>query len=289
MNSLTFNSFSPYLQNFDTGHYWNNSSHSVSSVSVQKNSLDDGQNVDQKTVGMAALLQAIAVGLQKGSQWFARKLEAGKEFTSSDNVKLIAENMVREHNLSGVTVDYINDVNKSKYAHSALAGEIEVVAKGKNAFYADSFKLAVAPETKPSLILHELGHASNSKNIFLNLLQKSRKYAVSAPMALLVASKLLGKNKDGSPNFIERNAGILGFAAFLPTIIEEGMASIKGIQAVKKVPKNLLSGKINTNILKRNYLLALGTYILAGMGLGIAAKQTILENTGANERLTSSS
>ena len=98
-------------------------------------------------------------------------------------------------------------------------------------------------------------------------------------MALLLASKVIGKPQDGDKNFIERNAGVLGFAAFLPTIIEEGAASLKGINAVKHVPRNLFEGALNTNILKRNYLCALATYILAGVGLGVASKQTIIENS----------
>ena len=285
MNSTVFNSFSPYLTyNIPVATQKSRSNDYLTANLAQNtaSNTDDFGQVDEKTVGMAALLQAIALGLQKGSSWLARKLESGKEFTSDKNVKKIAEQMVRDNKLGNVTVDYISNANKHKYAGTALAKEIEVVAKGQNAFYADSFKLAVAPENKPSLILHELGHACNSKNSFMQLLQKSRKYAMGAPMALLFLSKMFGKDKDGRPNFIERNAGKLGFAAFLPTIIEEGVASWRGINAIKKVPKNILEGNLNTNILKRNYLFALGTYILAGIGLGVASKQTILQNANTN-------
>lgn len=281
MCSQVFSSFTTYtpINNFSFAVPKSNSV--VPAVSIGEAIETKNRPVDEKTVGMAALLQSIALFIQKGSQWFARQLEAGKEFTSADNVKLIAENMVNDHKLRRVTVDYISDLNKGKYAGSELANEIEVVAKGKNAFYSDVHKLAVAPASKPSLILHELGHASNSKKFFTQLLQQSRKYAVYAPMILLFASRLLGRKQEDKPNFIERNAGILGFTAFLPTIIEEAMASIKGIKAVKAVPKNLLKGAVNTNILKRNYFLALCTYILGGVGLGIASKQTILENSTA--------
>ena len=285
MSSIVFNNFISYTPNhLYSNPYWinQNSYSEIHSVSQQCQSDD---SFDEKTVGMAALLQSIAMGLQKGSQWLARKLEAGKEFTSAENVKAIARKMVVDNNLSDVTVDYINEVNKHNYT-GPLASEIDIVARGKNAFYADQFKLAVAPASKPSLILHELGHASNSKNMFLKLLQKSRRYAVSAPMILLVASKLFGDNKDGKPNFIERNAGILGFIAFLPTIIEEGMASLKGIVAAKKLSKKFTNEVFNLGILKRNYLLALGTYVLAGIGLGVASKQTILENSNTNNVLT---
>lgn len=278
MSSNIFSNFSQYnLYSYPTAF----STKSVATNAVVQNlsqNVPEESVVNEKTVGIAALLQAIAIGLQKGSSWLARKLESGKEFTSSQNVRNIAAQMVNDNKLNGIKVCYINDINKADFANTVLANEIEVVAKGKNAFYANDFNLAVAPDKKPSLILHELGHACNAKKPFMRLLQKSRRYATSAPMILLVLSRLFGKDKDGKPNFINRNAGILGFAAFLPTIIEEAAASIKGINAIKKVPKNLLEGKLNTKILKRNYLLALGTYILAGVGLGVASKQAIIEN-----------
>ena len=277
MNSINVNNYgySPYTV-YNSGYsnpYWQGQ------PSVQYNEPVNNTEEAAKTVGLAALLQVLAIGIQNGSQWFAKKLEAGKEFTSADNVHKIAENMKRRNNLN-VTVDYITPANRERYRFNpALYNELNAVAQGKNAFYADRYKLAVAPKSKPSLILHELGHAANTKNGLLKLLQKSRRYSVYAPIALLLASKAIGKKENGEKNFIEKNAGVLGFAAFLPTIIEEGAASLKGINAVKKVPKNLLKGALNTNILKRNYLCALATYILAGVGLGIASKQTIIENS----------
>ena len=267
MNAFSINSGYPqysYYSSYNTPSYWQGQ------PVIPYTEQNDGADNTAKTVGLAALLQAMALGLQKGSQWFAKKLEAGKEFTSSQNVQNIADAMVRK----------INEANRYKYAaYPNLYNEMGEVAKGRNAFYTDEFKLAVAPKSKPSLILHELGHAANTKNVFMKLLQKSRRYAVYAPMALLFASKILGKPENREKNFIERNAGILGFAAFLPTIIEEGAASLKGIKAAKNFPKQLLQGAMNLNILKRNYLFALATYILAGVGLGVAAKQTIIENS----------
>lgn len=228
-----------------------------------------------KTATMAGILQLIAMGLQKASGWFSTKLAAGKEFTSAANVHHVADEMVRKNNLN-VHVGYINDVNKYAYAqHYNLGNQLEEVARGQNAFFTDKLKLAVAPERKPSLILHELGHAINAKNVFTRFLQNTRRYAPYAPTALLIANGLFSDKNDGKKSFIERNAGVLGFAAFLPTIIEEGLASSRGIKAAKKV----LNNPSGLNILKKNYLLALSTYILAGIGLGVASKQTILEDS----------
>ena len=231
-----------------------------------------------KTLGSAALLQIIAMSLQTLSQWCSAKLMQGKAFAENDIARNIAKDMAVKNNLK-VTLGYVDEANKYMFEQRYNSpGAFNEVARGANAFFNSKLNLAVAPKSKPSLILHELGHAANTKNGLLKLLQKSRRYSVYAPIALLLASKAIGKKENGEKNFIEKNAGILGFAAFLPTIIEEGAASAKGIKSVKHA-KNLLKGPLNTNILKRNYLFALATYILAGVGLGIASKQTIIENS----------
>ena len=82
------------------------------------------------------------------------------------------------------------------------------------------------------------------------------------------------QRKDDKPNFIERNAGLIGFSAFLPTIVEEGLASLRGLNAAKKT----LGKAVNLAPLKRNYFFAWLTYVIAGVGLGVAAKQALLEN-----------
>lgn len=230
------------------------------------------QNETVKTLGLAALLQVVASALQKGSSYLSKKLSAGMEFTTPQNVVKVARDMIHSNNLN-ITAAFIDQSNKNQFiARYGLNKELDNVAKGLNAFYVDKLKLAVAPKSKPSLILHELGHAANTKNVFTKLLQKSRRYAGYAPMALLIANGMLSNKNDGKKSFIERNAGILGFCAFLPTIIEEGLASFKGIKAAKKVLGNVS----NLKVLKKNYALALGTYILAGIGLGVASKQTVI-------------
>ena len=60
----------------------------------------------------------------------------------------------------------------------------------------------------------------------------------------------------------------------MPTIIEEGLASVRGIKAAKAT----LGKTVNLKPLKRNYFFAWLTYVIAGLGLGVAAKQSILES-----------
>ena len=242
---------------------------------LEKEGTDNNSDIAKTTIS-AGILQLFALGLHKISEFCSTKLMQGKEFTTEQNVKNVAERMVKDNKLK-VDVGFIDNNNITKYTQKygqELGRELDVVAAGKNAFYADKFKLAVAPKSKPSLILHELGHAINAhKGKFLKLLQKSRMIASAAPTALLMLDGAF-RREDNKPNFIERNAGILGFLSFLPTIAEEGIASIRGVKAAK----NVLGKTVNLKALKRNYFFAWCTYLLAGIGLGIAAKQTFLQN-----------
>lgn len=239
------------------------------------NQQGDGLDGQSKALASAGILQIIAMGLQKASQWCSNKLMAGKEFASAEDVKKVADSMVNKHNL-GVTVDYIDQNNYTKYSPE-MREMMKTVAKGENAFYLDSAKLAVAPKSKPSLILHELGHAINAtKGKVMRFLQKSRAYVAAVPAALVYLNKIFKKD-DGQPTVIEKYAGLIGFSAFLPTIIEEGLASMRGVNAAK----NVLGKAANLKPLKRNYFTAWLTYLISGLGLGVAAKQCVLQNKDA--------
>lgn len=277
MSSISFNTITnPYYlgQQYSTNNYFPYyQGESGYYGGVSGDNYQDKDEKTTKTLGLAALLQAIALGIQKGSNLLSARLAAGREFATPSDVNRVASQMVRENNLD-VHIGYIDEFNKHQYANRyGMAKEFDTIARGQNAFYADKLKIAVAPKSKPSLILHELGHAINAKGRFTKMLQNSRRFAGYAPMTLLLANSLF-KKSDNQPTFIERNAGVLGFCAFLPTIIEEGLASFRGIKAAKKV----LNNTAKLNILKKNYAVALGTYILAGLGLGVACKQSIVES-----------
>lgn len=236
---------------------------------------DNGETY-AKTALTAGLLQVLSSSLNKMSRWLGNRLVNGKEFTNAENVRRVSNDMVKNNKLD-VTVEYISPENMDRLSLK-YGVALDDVAAGKNAFFSAEKRLAVAPMSKPSLLPHELGHAINSKSKFWSFMQKSRRYAPVVPLAVLLMSKF-GKKENGKPNFVERNAGLLGFSAFLPTIIEEGKASLRGIKQAKKTLANEIKlGKVNLSALKRNYLTAWLTYLLAGIGLGIATKYSIVEN-----------
>ena len=256
----------PYAQNNpDTFNYSNNS------TPPSKNTANEESRLEKNPVGSLAglgILQAISMGLQKLSQVCAYKLSAGKEFAESATVKRIAENMKSKNGLD-TAIEYITPENMNRIGTKyGVNGLLEQVAKGQNAFFMDSRKLAVAPEAKPSLILHELGHAINAKKPFTKFLQNTRRFAPYAPTAILFATQLMPNKKDGKPSFVKKYGGLLGFAAFLPTIIEEALASFRGIKAAK----GAIGKSPALKTLTKNYGFALATYIISGIALGVSTK-----------------
>ena len=237
---------------------------------------DEELSTTAKAVGVAGLLRLAQYGLEKLSGVCSAALMAGKEFASREDVEKVANAMKKNKGLSA-DIYYLDHSNTSalKQHFPSLANSIDVVADGRNAFYTDKGNFACAPKSKPSLILHELGHATNfEKSKIMKGLQKLRVVGMFAPMAVAYLNRASGERSDGRKNFWERNAGTIGFCAFLPTIIEEAAASIRGIKAAKET----LGAKANLKALKKNYFLAWMTYLLAGIGTGIAAKLMITKD-----------
>lgn len=145
------------------------------------------------------------------------------------------------------------------------------------------------PEREFSLpAFHEIGHAANNHLSKIGkALQKSRALSmVYLPFAIsMIALSKIKKSPEQKPKgtmdktttFIENNAGKLTFLATLPMLIEEGMASIKGIKFAEKagLPKELLAKVIKAN--KIAYLTYLGTALAASIGiyLGVKVKNAI--------------
>lgn len=235
---------------------------------------DVNSNTAASAAGSAIILRFAHNCIEKLSQVCAQILMRGKEFASSNEVEKVANAMKNDNNLRA-QIFFIDENNKNilKNQLPSLADDLDVVAQGRNAFYSSLHNFAVAPKIRPSLILHELGHAINSeKSKIFKTLQNLRIAGAFAPMAVAFLNKITGGDKDGKESFIEKHAGIIGFSAFLPTIIEEGMASFRGIKAAKKILP-----KANLGALKKNYFFAWMTYFLAGIATGVLSKLAIAE------------
>lgn len=152
------------------------------------------------------------------------------------------------------------------------------VKAGLNAFYAPEARSICLNLNKASIsAFHEAGHAMNNLQSKLgNLLQKFRGvgYGIAGLMGsiALFSSKNPKENDNGIRSFVQNNCGKIAFAALLPTVAEEAMASHKGI----KLARAGGLGEAAIKNLKKFYGKALMSYIgyavATGLSVGLANK-----------------
>lgn len=162
-----------------------------------------------------------------------------------------------------------------------VADQVSDVGKGLNAYYTPTTNEIVLNTKKASISgFHELGHAMNNlKSKTGKFLQKLRKpgYAIAGLMgtyALLSRSKPKDAKRDVN-DFIMDNCGKIAFVAMLPTVLEEAMASHKGVKMAKQA--GLAEAAVKN--LKKFYgkaLLSYGGYA-AVTGLSVFAASKIME------------
>lgn len=163
---------------------------------------------------------------------------------------------------------------------------INIVKEGKNAFYSPHAKTIVLPQKGKGLQLscfHELGHSLNHlSGKFLNILRKTRQPAILLGLALTISALTLkseknavdenGEKKKGVRQFIKNNVGIIAAASYLPTVLEEGLASLKG----QKLAKDAL--KSAPDLLKKvrlNNLAGFGSYVAMAAATGLVAELAV--------------
>ena len=165
---------------------------------------------------------------------------------------------------------------------------LQTVTDGENAFYSNVIKGIILPGEKNGLQLanfHEMGHAINHNlGKASRILQKIRNPIIIFGPAIILFSVLSlkdkknevdenGEKKKGVRQFIKNNAGILGVATFLPAVIEEGMASLKGNKIANKVlqeaPILLKKVKLTNAMSFASYAI---TALATGLGMHIAVK-----------------
>lgn len=161
---------------------------------------------------------------------------------------------------------------------AGTGGIASMIQSGKNACYTFHSKKILMPKNKLGLaVFHEAGHACNNNlSKFGKILQKCRPMSILAlPIAMIALFKTKKAEGEKPKNavdkvttFIKENAGKLTFAAFLPVLAEEGLATLKG----NKFAKQLLSPELAKKVAKTNAF-GFSTYLLkaALSGLGIFA------------------
>jgi len=178
-----------------------------------------------------------------------------------------------------------------------LSEPLKMALDGKNAFCAAATKdIVVNLEKMPMSTFHEMGHAVNSTKTLGKILQSSAGPLRALAIPLIVATALLKRKKadgekpqgafDKTTTFVKENAGKLTFAAWVPTLLEEGMASIRGAKMAKAAG---LSSDLLKNLNKGNAK-AFSTYLIgavataAVVSLAVFVKDKIAESKGKKEK-----
>lgn len=184
----------------------------------------------------------------------------------------------------------VNDnVNYLQKLYSMV--DIEAGARfGRNAGYNPVLNTLILPYQKlQGAIFHEMGHAMN-KNFspVLKSLQYLRmitsKIAVPAIIFTGICTSIKHESKDNElskmdkvKNFIHNNAGKLVFAASIPTLLEEFIASAKGNKlAAKVMPENLAKTVKMTNQYAGLCYLTAATIGALGVTAGIKVKDYLV-------------
>lgn len=155
---------------------------------------------------------------------------------------------------------------------------ILAIAEGKNACFSPVNNSVIINRNKlPLAVFHEMGHAHNFNNTKLwKAMQKSRTplICIGTAFAFLPAFTKKQTAAEGeeltkeqkNKNAIRNSAPIVAAAAFLPTIMEEGMATVKG----NKWAKQVLSPELFKKVVKQNKF-GFVSYVITAVGYGLAS------------------
>ena len=193
-------------------------------------------------------------------------------------------------------LEHIPISNKQKQSISnGLAKKMYISAKsGSNACYISFANKILIPGKGLNIAgFHEMGHALNGISKCGRILQRTHiaglfMLPVIGLTALIKTKKAPGEKPEGNfdkaTTFVKNNAGALTFAAFIPTLLEEGLASIKG----NKLAKQFLSPELAQKVAKANkfaFLTYLTSAIISSVGLhyGVKVKDYIASKKPVNE------
>ena len=191
---------------------------------------------------------------------------------SENNGSFVEELLRKEMNNNLLT-----KLTPKKFIDKQIAGAKNMLTEGYNACYlAKSQKILIPDANKLNLAgFHEAGHAMNANlGKATKLLQKSRQLsALALPLiaiALLKKPKVEGEKPQGVldkvTTFIKDHVGVLTAATFIPTIAEEGLATLRG----NKFAKELLSPNLAKKVAKSNGY-GFATYVVTAAAFGAAA------------------
>jgi hypothetical protein len=244
-------------------------------------------------VGSAISSAISALILAPVVHFFSLKLFRTKDEFSPELVEKIADTMIN---------DPKNNFKNSKFKgylwNNKPEPEPTTIDSLKN-FFSDHFNpqsnIAEVHESRPSVLLHELGHAIDwNKSAFSKLLANTRFKAMAAA-GILIPIAFAHKKSDGQDtfgDFLNKHIGAISFLSFVPTLITEATASLRGLGYLKKYAEQ---HKSVTQEMIKNYKTrmgwAYGTYAATALltpiaiKLGVMVKDKIVSSGDNNQEI----
>lgn len=150
----------------------------------------------------------------------------------TEDASFVKKMMEASHKLGDIRSDTIKPVT-----------DLGRSAAETNAFYHPMTDLIYASDnlkTKPAIIAHELGHASNgaSKNLFNKIISNAYPVSTQAP-GLSSLVNLIGMKKLTTKQMYGING--VGTGLFAPALLEEALASYKGYKNMRNNGAGVLS------------------------------------------------
>lgn len=139
---------------------------------------------------------------------------------------------------------------------------------------------------KSSMLLHEIGHAINKNASLLTRLPKTLKLVSGFLIPLTILNALFTQKpskseSDGQEHksafkklrdFTHRHIGLTVAGLFIPTLVEEGLASVR---AIKFANASKVMSEAMKNQHNKNLKMAYGTYLFTALVAGLTAKLAV--------------
>lgn len=285
----------------------------VSEKPQNNNQTSSSKKVLGITIGGAIGLSPVAIGVKNSLTLISDKSVDNKrkffskfapEIDEYKKIRAYADDIIDKKGLKskGLTIQIYTPENLKKikplpekasigekFLYIRLFNRVKTLAYGLNAFFIPKMnKIKMNDKSLYSSVFHEIGHALNfNSSKSMKFIQNIRTIStislpvigISSLFLRLFHNKKQSENKtkwEKTKDFISNHSGKILFLTFSPILIEEGVASIKGI----KLAKPYLSRLQHKQHIK-NLSLALGSYLLipvvfaSATNIGIFAKNKI--------------
>ena len=212
----------------------------------------------------AAILSPLAViGKPFVNQLY--KERANNHYYKDKFLKALEESELKDKGVSIVEAQKFTDLT-SPYV------------KGTNAAFNTKTKQVIINTDKISIAgFHELGHALNKLKSSWLTRMNSKLYGIGYAVAGFMGYIALfsrSKPKDAPRTFgdwVKDNCGKIAFAAMIPILIEEGLASRKGVKLARKTGVDEARIKAMKNLYKKAFMTYAGRCVLGGLAVGASS------------------